>query len=144
MPLYFAYGANMDRTAMRKRCPDTKSLGPATLPGRRLFVAESGYASVRPHAGAVVHGVAWRLAWRDVPALDEFEEVAAGLYSKRYLPIRIAGHVRSALVYVGRHGGSGRPAQGYMEAVVAAAEDWRLPANHLKQLRHWLPRTDCA
>ncbi len=32
MPLYFAYGANMDVAAMAKRCPSSKPLGLARLP----------------------------------------------------------------------------------------------------------------
>ena len=33
MTLYFAYGANMERAAMRKRCPGAAALGVAVLRG---------------------------------------------------------------------------------------------------------------
>ncbi|RYE82539.1 MAG: gamma-glutamylcyclotransferase, partial [Hyphomicrobiales bacterium] len=36
MPLYFAYGANMDIAAMRERCPRSTPLGLARLPRHRF------------------------------------------------------------------------------------------------------------
>jgi hypothetical protein len=32
MPLYFAYGSNMDAAAMRSRCPNSAALGTARHP----------------------------------------------------------------------------------------------------------------
>ena len=46
MPLYFAYGSNMDRTAMLARCPHSRPVGPARLMRHRFFVMDEGYASV--------------------------------------------------------------------------------------------------
>ena len=45
--LYFAYGANMERAAMAKRCPGAQPLGPALLRGWRYVIAQ-GYGSVAP------------------------------------------------------------------------------------------------
>ena len=50
MTLYFAYGANMERAAMRKRCPAAQPLGPAALRGWRYVIAQ-GYGSVAPAPG---------------------------------------------------------------------------------------------
>ena len=47
MTLYFAYGANMERAAMEKRCPGAQPLGPALLRGWRYVIAQ-GYGSVAP------------------------------------------------------------------------------------------------
>ncbi len=63
MTLYFAYGANMERAGMRKRCPGAVALGPARLRGWRYIIA-SGYGSVAPAQGCEVHGVLWRLTPR--------------------------------------------------------------------------------
>lgn len=38
MPLYFAYGSNMDREAMRVRCPNSRALGRARLARHRFFI----------------------------------------------------------------------------------------------------------
>ena len=46
MPLYFAYGLNMDPAGMADRCPNSRALGPARLPRHRFIVTTDGYASV--------------------------------------------------------------------------------------------------
>src|SRR5579863_7194541 len=80
MPLYFAYGANMDRAAMAARCPRSTPLGPAALMRHRLAIMREGWLTVVRDARARAHGVLWDLALADVPALDRFEGVGAGLY----------------------------------------------------------------
>ena len=52
MPLYFAYGANMDVAAMARRCPRSKPLGLARLMRHRLAVMREGWltASRDPRA----------------------------------------------------------------------------------------------
>jgi Gamma-glutamyl cyclotransferase, AIG2-like len=68
MTLYFAYGSNMDRSAMKRRCPGARAIGPAVLDGYRFFVGRDGWGSVAPSASDVVHGVLWRLTPRDIAA----------------------------------------------------------------------------
>ena len=46
MPLYFAYGANMNVAAMAKRCPRSKPLGVARLMRHGFVILDSGFASV--------------------------------------------------------------------------------------------------
>ena len=57
MPLYFAYGANMDPNAMRQRAPNSRVLGRARLVRHKFFIMKSGFASVRRDPHADVHGV---------------------------------------------------------------------------------------
>ena len=73
MPLYFAYGGNMDVAAMAQRCPRSKPLGLARLARHRLTVMREGWLTVVRDARSDVHGVLWDLALSDVPALDRFE-----------------------------------------------------------------------
>src|SRR5689334_11298654 len=132
--LHFAYGSNMDRAAMRRRCPGAVALGPATLDNWRFIVTRDGYASVVPAPGETVHGVLWRLSPRDLAALNAYESIDSGLYRRRMLPVRRdAGRLR-ALVYVGREQRPGRPRPGYQHAVVAAARDWDLAADYVRSL----------
>ena len=56
MPLYFAYGSNMDRAAMALRCPASKPLGLARLMRHRFFIMASGYASVARDPTRCVRG----------------------------------------------------------------------------------------
>jgi gamma-glutamylcyclotransferase (GGCT)/AIG2-like uncharacterized protein YtfP len=138
MVLHFAYGSNMDRALMRRNCPSARTAGTAILDGHRFIIASCGYASVQPRAGSIVHGVLWRLAPRDVEALDRYESVSAGLYDKHMLPVRTRAGRKPALVYIACARGAGRPQPGYMELVLAAARGWKLPEGHLDDLARWV------
>jgi len=126
MILYFAYGANMDRAEMAARCPASRSLGMATLPGWQLAVMREGWLTVTPAPGVSTRGVLWNLAAADMPALDAFEDVGAGLYSKQTLNV-VAQREVVALVYIGANAGPGVARADYLAAVTAAARGWGLP-----------------
>lgn len=138
MTLYFAYGANMERDAMRLRCPAAAPLGIATLRGWRYLIAQ-GYGSIVPAAGARVHGVLWRLTPRDYAALNAFEALDSGLYRRALLTVEGPHGPRRALAYLGRRCGGRRAMPGYQERLVAAATDWQLPPRYIAQLRRFAP-----
>ncbi|KAH8783030.1 hypothetical protein F5883DRAFT_537731 [Diaporthe sp. PMI_573] len=46
--LYFAFGSNLSSTQMRSRCPGTKAVGLAFLPGYEFIINERGFANVVP------------------------------------------------------------------------------------------------
>jgi gamma-glutamylcyclotransferase (GGCT)/AIG2-like uncharacterized protein YtfP len=135
MPLYFAYGSNMDVKTMSERCPRSRPLGRARLARHRLFFMREGFANVAPDPRATVHGVLWELALADVHALDAYEEVGRGLYAKCLRPVlrEPLGSAR-ALIYVGRTQESGTPLEDYFARVVAAAREWELPAPYIAYL----------
>ena len=137
MPLYFAYGANMDAAAMALRCPVSRLVGRGRLPRHRFIIMREGYASVVRDPRRTVHGVLWDLARDDIPALDRYEGVAGGLYTKASLPVTAATGLRRALIYIGRTAAPGRPRPGYLEAVLAAAQAAQLPPAYLREIRGW-------
>ena len=138
MTLYFAYGANMERAAMEKRCPGAQALGPALLRGWRYVIAQ-GYGSVAPARGSLVFGVLWRLTPRDLAALNAFESLDSGLYRRAMLTLESGGQRVRALVYVARKGGKRRPMPGYQERLIAAAQDWGLPRRYVVELARFAP-----
>lgn len=138
MTLYFAYGANMEQAAMRKRCPGASALGTARLSGWRYVIAQ-GYGSVACAPGRSVHGVLWRLTPRDLAALNSFESLDSGLYRRVMLSVEIGSRRARALVYVGRRCGKRRPMPGYQERIVAAAAFWRLPLRYVDELGRLAP-----
>lgn len=140
MPVYFAYGANLDRNAMARRCPGSTVLSLGRLVNHRFYVTVDGFASVRREEGATVHGLLWRLSVGDVAALDRFEEVGSGLYSKQMLPVFKNVGASSALVYIGRSSEIGVPKRGYMESVIDHAERCGLPDRYRRELQGWLRR----
>lgn len=134
MPLYFAYGANMDVAGMTFRAPKARPLGLARLPRHRFVITEQGYASVVHDAHSAVHGLLWEVPIGDIRALDRFEEVDRGLYVKITQPVITADGARRALVYVGTGKPGGRPRPGYLEQVIAAATEIGLPNAYLRSL----------
>ncbi|MDR7036751.1 gamma-glutamylcyclotransferase (GGCT)/AIG2-like uncharacterized protein YtfP [Methylobacterium sp. BE186] len=137
MPLYFAYGANMDAAAMALRCPASRLVGQRRLNRHRFIVMREGYASVVRDPARTVWGVLWDLALADIPALDRYEGVASGLYLKAAQPVTTQAGVKRALIYLGRSVAPGVPRPGYLDAVLAAAEAAQLPPAYLKEMRAW-------
>jgi gamma-glutamylcyclotransferase (GGCT)/AIG2-like uncharacterized protein YtfP len=137
MPLYFAYGANMDTQAMAGRCPRSRPLGRARLARHRLFIMAEGFASIVQDPRANVHGVLWDLALSDVPALDRFEDLARGLYKKIQQPVlrEPFGSAR-AFVYVGHWAEPGAPRPEYLQGLIAAARQWELPKPYVVYLEN--------
>ena len=138
MTLYFAYGANMERAAMAKRCPGATARGVARLTGWRYVVAD-GYGSIAPAPGHCVFGVLWRLTPRDLSALNAFESLDSGLYRRAMLTVDVGAKRARALVYVGNRRGKRRPMPGYQERLVAAAQDWQLPQPYIEELHRFVP-----
>jgi gamma-glutamylcyclotransferase (GGCT)/AIG2-like uncharacterized protein YtfP len=136
---YFAYGSNMNKAMMKRRCPGAVAMGTARLDGWRFFIMAAGFASIAPANGSVVHGVLWWLAPRDLAALNAYEGVESGLYVRRTLPVRYQGRHEPALVYVGASQLPGRPRPAYQRSITAAARQWQLPANYARALERFAP-----
>jgi hypothetical protein len=136
MTLHFAYGSNMNRALMRRRCRGAHALGRARLDGWRFVITRDGFASLVRDAGSRVYGVLWALTPRDIAALNAYEQCA---YLRRMVPVRQEAALRPALVYLSPAGGGGRPRPGYQELVVASARDWQLPEGYVAKLEQWVP-----
>lgn len=139
MTLYFAYGSNMSRALMRRQCPDGTEIGRASLAGYRFIVTVDGYASIVPHPGGIVHGALWRLTPRDMAALNAYESLDSGLYVRTTLPIHSGKKRVAAMVYIASARVEGSPRPGYLEAVIEAARDWKLPEAYVRSLVRWSP-----
>lgn len=140
MDLYFAYGSNLDRAGMRRRCPGARELGIAVLPEWEVFIATAGYASIRRKIGGRTEGGLWAIGPRDRAALDRYEDVPGRLYTPRAVRVLFGDRMHEALVYEAVRPGVGHPRPGYMEAVVAAARTWPFSAAHQTHLEQLLPR----
>ncbi len=134
MPLYFAYGANMDVGAMARRCPRSKALGLARLERHRLAVMREGWLTAVRDSSSAVHGVLWDLALADVAALDRYEGLSVGLYAKLMQAVIAERGPKRAIVYFGANSGPGAARSDYMADVLAAARAWPLPAEGISAL----------
>jgi hypothetical protein len=136
MRSYFAYGSNMIVAAMRERCPGARFLDVARLSNHRFRIVRSGYASLVWEQGAEAYGILWAVGPRDERALDDYEEIAAGLYRRSFLRVeRIDdGKWETALVYLAVDKNPGRPRRGYIVPILDAAHAHGLPAEALADI----------
>ena len=134
MPLYFAYGSNMDAGAMAHRCPRSKAHGLARLERHRLALMREGWLTAVRAPTSAVHGVLWDLALSDIPALDRYEGVAQGLYVKLTQAVIAERGPKQAIVYFGVNSGPGVPRAAYIAEVLAAARSWPLSAEGVEAL----------
>lgn len=137
MTLYFAYGSNLDRPAMLRRCPGARAMGTAVLEAHRFFVGLDGWGSVMPAAGHTVHGVLWKLTPRDRAALNAYELLDKGLYEVRTLPVLAGTRRLPAMTFLLRRRIVGRPRPGYAEMIAAAARAWNLPEHYVRSVERW-------
>lgn len=134
MRLYFAYGANMVRRDMARRCPGARCLGPAVLHGHRFAIIRGGHGTVLPERGACVHGLLWRIGRAGERALDRYEEVARGLYHRTQRVVLWRGRQVGALVYVAAARTKGHARGAYLDGILAAAQAEGLPADYVAAL----------
>jgi Gamma-glutamyl cyclotransferase, AIG2-like len=134
MPLYFAYGSNMDVGAMARRCPRSKALGLARLERHRLAVMREGWLTAVRDARYGVHGVLWDLSLSDIAALDRYEGLPQGLYAKAIQAVVAERGPKRAIVYFGANAGPGVARPAYIAEILAAARSWPLPAAGVEAL----------
>ena len=92
---YFAYGSNMDKSQMKRRCSDSKFLGKAMIEGYWLdFTRESsnwdgGVADIVKDPDNFVWGILYDISDKDLESLDYYEacpvyySVLSEYFSKR-------------------------------------------------------------
>ena len=138
--LHFAYGSNMDARQMSLRCPRSRMIGTALLPGWRFRINAQGWATVVPERGALVHGRIWALSIEDEAHLDAYEDVASGLYTKDWLPvITTDGTTPEVMIYLATDSQPGSPLRRYLEPILHAAADAGFPPGYLQELGRWMP-----
>ena len=134
MPLYFAYGSNMDVAGMAVRCPHAKPLGTARLARHRLAIMREGWLTATRDPRGEVQGVLWEAALSDMHALDRYEGLSEGFYAKSSQPVIGERGAKRAIVYFGANSGPGVARPDYIAGVLAAARRWKLATATIAQL----------
>lgn len=100
--LYFAYGSNLHVDQMRRRCPDSRLVGPAHLPRHELtFFGRSaawewgGVANVEERERGRVPGAVYEVTERDLARLDQHEN----MYERLQVSVHGRGTNHTAWVY---------------------------------------------
>lgn len=131
MRLYLAYGSNLNRKGMRRRCPDARPVGKVMLTNARLVfrgVADIEYA---PGDSKVPCGI-WSISPDDERELDRYEGVSSGMYYKEYgVKIRFRGEEHNPLLYLMKSEGIYPPSAYYVAAIRQGYQDFGLDESFL-------------
>ena len=87
-----------------------------------------------PDAGSVVYGLLWSLTEEDVTALDEYEGVPSGHYTRTTSPVLFRGKPLEAQVYLAADPAPGKPRRGYLATIVQAGRELGLPPEYIADL----------
>jgi len=138
--LHFAYGSNMDARQMARRCPRSRTVGLAELPGWRFRINSQGWATIIPDSTGSVFGRLWTLPPEDEAVLDLYEDLPSGLYTKqRLLVTPHDGGQSQAMTYLAADSTPGIPVAIYFQPILAAAIECGFPEAYLRELQQWAP-----
>ena len=131
---YIAYGSNLPRAAMERRCPGCAPAGTGRLEGWRLDFFR--HATVTPCEGASVPVAVYEIGPDHLRALDEYEGWPV-YYTREEVCVRLSGggEVRG-LIYV-MDPGMQRPVlpdADYLDGMVRAYSEHRFPRGDLAAL----------
>ena len=133
---YFAYGSNLGRAQMAHRCPAARATGVAELSGWRFLINARGCATIVPDPECRVHGLVWDLTADCEAALDAYEGVSHGIYTKEVMAVGGS----EALVYLAANTRPGHPRPGYRSVFSPPPLCWifRLHTASSLRLGSWL------
>jgi len=130
---YFAYGANLDRRQMMRRCPSCRPGGSATLHHYRLIFSgwsrqwHGGTASIKPMRGQRVRGGLYELSDAGMRRLDEFEGYPA-VYDRINVIVNTDNEEAvEAFTYIRKQQAEEtKPSPEYLKVIQQGYRDWGL------------------
>jgi len=129
---YFAYGSNLSRKQMLRRCPDAKPKFTVTLPDhKRIYTGRSrkwqngGVASIKPFKGEKVVGAIYEISEECLNSLDICEGFPTVYDRKNLTVFTESGEPVEAITYVKvKQPDETQPAQEYLDTIQDGYEDW--------------------
>jgi hypothetical protein len=141
VPIYAAYGSNMDPAQMMQRAPHSPMSGTGWLPDWRLTFAaadlgwEGALATVVEETGARVFVVLYDVTPEDEERLDGWEGSDFGLHRKIRLRVETDGEPVLAWLYVLDAYEGGLPSARLLGVMADAAEKAGAPGDYVHDLR---------
>lgn len=142
MPIYAAYGSNMDPEQMLERCPHSPMAGTGWLTGWRLTFGgsdigwEGALATVVEEPDERVFVVLYDVNAEDEQRLDRWEGSELGIHRKIRLRVdRSDGGTELAWLYVLDAYEGGLPSARYIGVMADAAEKAGAPEKYVHDLR---------
>jgi hypothetical protein len=141
VPLYAAYGSNMDPAQMKERAPHSPMAGTGWLMGWRLTFGredcgwEGALSTVVEEPGSQVFVVLYDVSELDAPQLDRWEGGELGLHKKLRLRVHTLDGDVLAWIYVLDAYEGGVPSARYLGVLADAAEQAGAPDDYVAALR---------
>ena len=131
--LYFAYGSNLNRRQMKRRCPDSKVYCAGVLEGYTLIFRRQGVADVVPCTGGTVFGGLYTVTPQDISALDRCEGVPC-VYQRKPCEIKVGRSGVSAFFYsMNPDFKVKKPGRDYYRKIVDGYAAWGIEARYLEE-----------
>ena len=118
--IYIAYGANLNKSNMKYRCPKAVSIGSSKIKDYKLIF--NNVASIVKSPGDHVEVGLWKITMNCEKSLDRFEGFPS-LYRKEYL--------EQGMVYIMNHDGMAVPNESYFETIAQGYRDFNLDRSYL-------------
>ncbi|MGI8612657.1 MAG: gamma-glutamylcyclotransferase [Nocardioidaceae bacterium] len=141
MPLYAAYGSNLDPARMGERCPHSPLQGTGWLLGWRLTFGgeelgwDGALSTVVEHPLHQVFVALYDVTPEDAEALDAWEGVDIGVYRKLRVRVNTMEREQSAWIYTLDGYEGGLPSASYLGVLYEAALSAGAPEDYLEDLR---------
>lgn len=126
--LYLAYGSNINLEQMARRCPNSKVIGTAMIPGYELEFR--GVATIVPKKGAEVPVLMWEIDQQDEMNLNHYEGFPR-LYRKEIFEMEVNGKIREGMAYLMNYKGIAPPTAQYYNGIKKGYEDNGMDTKYL-------------
>ena len=128
MKFYLAYGSNLNKRQMARRCPDAEPFGTVYIPDYALTFRGNfrgmGVANIEPCKGSIVQAGLWKISAADEESLDIYEGYPH-LYDKKDMDVVCDGQVVRAMVYIIRMGLKyAKPSEDYLGIIEQGYKDF--------------------
>lgn len=143
---YFAYGSNLHWPQMQRRCPSSKFVTIAKLPGHEFGITrhsrlrDCGTANVYPVAGKEVWGAVYDVSDADLAVMDSYEDGYHRDFLSVYPPDRENNPLRVLIYLAAIESNVPLPNPEYKRLILEGARHWRMPNAYLAMLE----RIQCA
>jgi Gamma-glutamyl cyclotransferase, AIG2-like len=128
---YFAYGSNLNKAQMARRCPNATPLCPLILPDARLVFR--GVADCIEQPGSTCAGAVWVITPECERTLDIYEGVRGGMYRKEFIDIEPFEGEDRMLIYRMNSKGIFPPSKSYYESIRVGYRDFQLSTRSLRE-----------
>ena len=133
--LYIAYGSNLNKEQMARRCPTARYVGTGMVEGYELKFKgrpDGAYATIDPKKGGRVPVAIWEIQPYDEFRLHQYEGYPNHYFTKN-IPVKIGNHEVTGMVYImNLRAQTNLPSKHYYKTVEKGYEDCGLDTAYLQ------------